>query len=71
MQYSSPLEWKRLFLSKHSAIIDKYYLEKKKALVVDEWGIWTAPEPGQPKGWLIRQSSLRDAIICSVYIKYF
>ena len=31
------------FVTKHSAIMDRYDPEKKVALVVDEWGAWYAP----------------------------
>ncbi|MEB0250187.1 alpha-N-arabinofuranosidase, partial [Mucilaginibacter sp. 5B2] len=46
-------------VNKHSAIMDKYDPDKKVALVVDEWGIWTDPEPGTNPGFLYQQNSLR------------
>ncbi|ARS41922.1 alpha-N-arabinofuranosidase [Sphingobacteriaceae bacterium GW460-11-11-14-LB5] len=58
-------------VSKHSAIMDKYDPQKKAALLVDEWGIWTAQEPGQPKDWLFQQNSLRDALIAASTLNIF
>jgi alpha-N-arabinofuranosidase len=42
--------------------MDKYDPNKKVALVVDEWGIWTNVEPGTNPGFLYQQNSLRDAL---------
>lgn len=58
-------------VTKHSEIMDKYDPGKKVALVVDEWGIWTAQEPGQPKDWLFQQNSLRDALIAAITLGIF
>ncbi|WP_431293385.1 alpha-N-arabinofuranosidase [Pedobacter sp. P26] len=58
-------------VAKHSAIMDKYDPQKKVALLVDEWGIWTAQEPGQPKDWLFQQNSLRDALIAASTLNIF
>jgi len=58
-------------VTKHSAIMDKYDPDKKVALVVDEWGIWTAQEPDQPKDWLFQQNSLRDALIAATTLNIF
>ena len=45
-------------VTKHSTIMDKYDPEKKVALVVDEWGVWTDVEPGTNPGFLYQQNSL-------------
>lgn len=58
-------------VSKHSAIMDKYDSQKKKALVVDEWGIWVAPEPGTNPAFLYQQNSLRDALIAATTLNIF
>ncbi|RFZ83321.1 alpha-N-arabinofuranosidase [Mucilaginibacter terrenus] len=58
-------------VTKHSAIMDKYDPEKKVALVVDEWGIWTDPEPGTDPGFLYQQNSLRDALIAGTTLNIF
>jgi len=57
-------------VTKHSAIMDKYDPNKKVALVVDEWGIWTDPEPGD-HGVLYQQNSLRDALIAASTLNIF
>ncbi len=56
---------------KHSAIMDKYDPQKRVALVVDEWGIWTDPEPGTNPGFLYQQNSMRDAIIAASTLNIF
>ena len=58
-------------VSRHSAIMDKYDPKKKVALVVDEWGIWTDPEPGTNPGFLYQQNSLRDALIAGTTLNIF
>ena len=56
-------------VAKHSAIMDKYDPAKKVALVVDEWGIWTDPEPNM--GVLYQQNSMRDALIAGSTLNIF
>lgn len=56
---------------KHSNIMDQYDPEKKVALVVDEWGIWTNVEPGTNPGFLFQQNSLRDAILGATNLNIF
>jgi alpha-N-arabinofuranosidase len=58
-------------VTKHSAIMDKYDPGKKVALVVDEWGIWTDPEPNTNPGFLYQQNSLRDALIAATTLNIF
>jgi alpha-N-arabinofuranosidase len=58
-------------VTKHSAIMDKYDPNKKVALVVDEWGIWTDPEPKTNPGFLYQQNSLRDALIAATTLNIF
>ncbi|WP_235985728.1 alpha-N-arabinofuranosidase [Mucilaginibacter segetis] len=58
-------------VTKHSAIMDKYDPEKRVALVVDEWGVWTDPEPGTNPGFLYQQNSLRDALIAASTLNIF
>jgi alpha-N-arabinofuranosidase len=58
-------------VTKHSAIMDKYDPQKKVALVVDEWGVWTDPEPGTNPGFLYQQNSLRDALIAATTLNIF
>ena len=58
-------------VTKHSAIMDKYDPQKKVALAVDEWGVWTDPEPGTNPGFLYQQNSLRDALIAASTLNIF
>jgi alpha-N-arabinofuranosidase len=59
------------YVSKHSAIMDKYDPEKKKWLVVDEWGTWYDPAPGTNRGFLIQQNSVRDAVVAGLNLNIF
>ena len=58
-------------VQKHSTIMDKYDPEKKVALVVDEWGIWTNVEPGTNPAFLFQQNSLRDALVAATTLNIF
>ncbi len=58
-------------INHHSAIMDVYDPQKKKALVVDEWGIWTDVEPGTKPAFLYQQNSLRDALIAATTLNIF
>ncbi|HUJ44893.1 MAG TPA: alpha-N-arabinofuranosidase [Opitutaceae bacterium] len=59
------------FISKHSAIMDKYDPEKRVGLVVDEWGNWYNVEPGTNPGFLYQQNTLRDAIVAGLNLHIF
>ncbi len=58
-------------INRTSTIMDEYDPQKKVALVVDEWGIWTDPLPGSHPGFLYQQNSLRDALIASTTLDIF
>ncbi|HRH59695.1 MAG TPA: alpha-L-arabinofuranosidase C-terminal domain-containing protein, partial [Chitinophagaceae bacterium] len=58
-------------IRKHTAIMDKYDPEKKVALAVDEWGIWTDVEPGTNGAFLYQQNSMRDALIAATTLNIF
>jgi alpha-N-arabinofuranosidase len=58
-------------IRKHSIIMDKYDPEKRVALVVDEWGIWTNVEPGTNPAFLYQQNSLRDALVAATNLNIF
>jgi len=59
------------YIKGHSAIMDRYDPQKRVALVVDEWGIWTDVEPGTNPGFLYQQNSLRDALIAATSLNIF
>lgn len=59
------------WIAKQSAIMDKYDPDKKVALFVDEWGIWTDPNPGSNPGFLQQQNTMRDAVIAALNLNIF
>ena len=58
-------------IARHSAIMDRYDPEKHVPLVIDEWGVWLAPLPGTPDGFLQQQNSMRDAIVAALNFNIF
>jgi alpha-N-arabinofuranosidase len=58
-------------VTKHSAIMDKYDPQKKKALAVDEWGGWYDVEPGTNPAFLYQQNTMRDAMIAGATLNIF
>ncbi len=58
-------------ITKHSAIMDKYDPQKKKALAVDEWGGWYEVEPGTNGAFLFQQNTMRDAMIAGCTLNIF
>jgi len=58
-------------VTRHSTIMDRYDPNKRVALAVDEWGIWTDVEPGTNPGFLYQQNSLRDAIVAATTLNIF
>jgi len=58
-------------ITKHSIVMDKYDPEKRKGLVVDEWGNWFDVEPGTNPGFLYQQNSLRDALVAAINLNIF
>jgi alpha-N-arabinofuranosidase len=59
------------WIAHQSAIMDKYDPDKKVGLYVDEWGIWTDPDPGSNPGFLQQQNTLRDGIIAALNLNLF
>ena len=58
-------------VKKHSAIMDKYDPQKRKALIVDEWGGWYDVEPGTNGAFLYQQNTMRDAMIAGTTLNIF
>jgi alpha-N-arabinofuranosidase len=58
-------------VTKHSAIMDKYDVKKRIALVVDEWGGWYDVELGTNPGFLYQQNTMRDAMIAGLTLNIF
>jgi alpha-N-arabinofuranosidase len=59
------------FVTRDSAIMDKYDPKKRVALYVDEWGTWYDAEPGSHPGFLYQQNSLRDALAAALTLNIF
>jgi alpha-N-arabinofuranosidase len=51
--------------------MDRYDPDKKVGLFVDEWGIWTDPNPGSNPGFLQQQNTLRDAVLAALNLNIF
>lgn len=58
-------------VTKHSAIMDKYDPQKKKALAVDEWGGWYEVVEGTNGAFLFQQNTMRDAMIAGTTLNTF
>jgi alpha-L-arabinofuranosidase len=58
-------------VSRNETIMDRYDPQKRVALVVDEWGIWTNAEPGTNTSFLYQQNSLRDALVAGTTLNIF
>lgn len=58
-------------VAKHSAIMDKYDPQKKKALAVDEWGGWYDVVQGTNGAFLFQQNTMRDAMIAGCTLNIF
>jgi len=58
-------------ITRHSEIMNKYDPGKSVALVVDEWGMWHAVEPGTNPGFLYQQNTLRDALVAGINLNIF
>ena len=61
----------RDWITRQSAIMDRYDPDKKVGLYVDEWGIWTDSNPGTNPGFLQQQNTLRDAVIAALNLNLF
>lgn len=59
------------YITRHSAIMDKYDPQKRVWLGVDEWGTWYDVEPGTNPGFLFQQNSLRDALVAALNFNIF
>lgn len=59
------------YITRHSAIMDKYDPHKRVALFVDEWGAWYDSERGSHPGFLYQQNSLRDALVAAISLNIF
>jgi alpha-N-arabinofuranosidase len=58
-------------IAHHERIMDKYDPQKKLALLVDEWGVWTNVEPGTPGYAMYQQNSMRNALVAATTLNIF
>jgi alpha-L-arabinofuranosidase len=58
-------------VTRHATIMDRYDPNKRVAMAVDEWGIWTEVEAGTNPAFLYQQNSLRDALIAASTLNIF
>lgn len=56
---------------RHDEIMSKYDPHKRVALIVDEWGMWHAVEPGTNPGFLYQQNTMRDALVAGITLNIF
>ncbi|MDB5705949.1 MAG: alpha-N-arabinofuranosidase [Sphingomonas bacterium] len=59
------------YITKHSAIMDKYDPDRRVWLAVDEWGTWYDPTPGSNPGFLQQQNTLRDGLVAAINLNIF
>ena len=59
------------YITKHSAIMDRYDPEKQIGLMVDEWGTWYDVEEGTNPGFLYQQNTMRDALVAGINLNIF
>src|SRR4030095_11377987 len=58
-------------VSRNESIMNRYDPQKRIALVVDEWGVWTNVEPGTIGAFLYQQNSMRDALLAGTTLNIF
>ena len=58
-------------ISSTSRIMDRFDPAKRVALFVDEWGVWSDPEPGTNPAFLFQQNTLRDALVAALTFNIF
>ncbi|GIX07843.1 MAG: alpha-N-arabinofuranosidase [Candidatus Poribacteria bacterium] len=53
------------------AILDGYDPHRRIGLIVDEWGTWHPPTPGENPRFLWQQNTLRDALVAALTLDIF
>jgi alpha-N-arabinofuranosidase len=59
------------FITRNSAVLDRFDPAKKISFAVDEWGTWYDPAPGLEPGFLYQQNTLRDALVAAINLNIF
>lgn len=55
----------------HSAVMDRYDPQRKKGLIIDEWGTWFDVSKGTNPGFLEQESTMRDALVAALHFNMF
>jgi alpha-N-arabinofuranosidase len=55
----------------HRRIMDEYDPQRKRKLIVDEWGTWHPVEEGKPGSGLYQQNTIRDACVAALTLDVF
>jgi alpha-L-arabinofuranosidase len=55
----------------HRRIMDEYDPQRKRKLIVDEWGTWHPVEQGKPGSGLYQQNTIRDACVAALTLDVF
>ncbi len=58
-------------ITRHAEIMDRYDPERRVGLIIDEWGTWYDPEPGENPGFLQQRNTLRDALVAALNFNVF
>jgi len=58
-------------ITRHAIIMDRYDPDRRKWLIVGEWGMWHDVEPGTNPGFLYQQNTLRDAMVAGLHLNIF
>jgi alpha-N-arabinofuranosidase len=76
----TPAQWLELLskaraiegiITGHRSIMDEYDPQRKRKLIMDEWGAWHPVEPGKPQGGLYQQNTMRDACVAALSLDVF
>jgi alpha-N-arabinofuranosidase len=53
------------------ALMDSFDPDRRIGLIVDEWGTWHPPAPGQNPKFLWQQNTVRDALVAALTLDIF
>ena len=59
------------FITRNTAVLDRFDPARKIGFAVDEWGTWYDPGAGLEPGFLYQQNTLRDALVAAVNLNIF
>jgi alpha-L-arabinofuranosidase len=69
------LLWKAIqmesLITQQRGLLDAFDPERKIGLIIDEWGTWHPPTPGQNPAFLWQQNTVRDALVAALSLDIF